>query len=484
MAFLHLAPQLDPAAQEPMALQLARLLVGEILAGHLAHGAMMPGSRSLAQDLGLSRHVVMSALWELELEGWVQSKPGSGTYVAQHPPSAMPSAWGAQGKSRMIPPEPGFGLPSQLQPLSTQTAMGLDLSEAFPDPRLAPQDALGRAYQRAIQRHGDALLGQGEPQGNHALREQLAIHLRHVRGLQVEAENLLITRNTAMSLTLVAQALAPTGGHIAVEDPGDPRAWEALGATGGRLHSVSVDQDGVDPEALAALASKHSLAMLYLSPRRQIPTTVSLSPQRREAVQAVAQRHGFALLENDPDAELTWAGAAPLPLAAEDPEGRVIHLGSLSQLLAPGLGLAYLAGPARFVERLARLRRRMDIQGDRVLEWAVADLIRDGDFERHLARSRKILRDRHGAFMQGLAELLGEDFAPVPCGGGQSCWVSAPPQVDVDAWCERCLAAGVKIRPGSYYDFQRRSRSNIRLGFAHLESVEARAALRILQCQR
>jgi GntR family transcriptional regulator/MocR family aminotransferase len=480
MRFLDLATLLDPGAPEPLALQLARLLAGEIKAGRVAHGEAVPGSRSLAQDLGLSRHVVMSALWELEMEGWVESRPGSGTYVVRTPPSVTPQAWGCSLERHVMPQEPAFEVPGNLRPLSCLASDVLDLSDGLPDARLAPKEALGRGYHRALQRHGDDLLGRGGSRGNLAFREHLARQLRDARGLSIGPENLLITRGMSMSLALVAEALALSGRAVAVEDPGNPRVWDVLGSAGARLHPVPVDGQGMDTGALGALAESRPLALIYLTPRRHFPTTVPLAPERRADLLALARRHGFAVVEEDPDAELTWEGPPRVSLAAEDAEGRVIHLGSLSQLLATGLGLAYVVAPAALLDRLARLGQRLDVEGDHVLEWAVADLIRDGDLERHLARSCKILRERRDSLLRGLAEELGEAFEVQPCQGGQAVWIRTPIGFDTVAWARNCLQEGIRVHPGSHYDFHGRRLAGLRLGFAQLEVCEARKVLRVL----
>jgi GntR family transcriptional regulator/MocR family aminotransferase len=265
-----------------------------------------------------------------------------------------------------------------------------------------------------------------------------------------------------------------------VEDPGNPRVWEVLGSAGARLHPIPVDGQGLDAEALEALAGNRPLALVYLTPRRHFPTTVPLAQERREAVMDLARRHGFAVVEEDSDAELTWEGPPHLPLAAGDVEGRVIHLGSLSQLLAPGLGLAYVVAPSSLLDRLARLGQRLDVEGDHVLEWAVADLIRDGDLERHLARSRKLLRDRRDAFLRGLAEELGGGFEVQPCHGGQAVWIRTLPGLETVAWLRLCLQEGVRVHPGSQYDFHGRRLAGLRLGFAQLDVCEARRARRVL----
>jgi len=476
MPFPDLAARLDAGAPEPLALQLVRLLAREIRDGGMAPGAAMPSSRALAEELGISRHVAMSALRELEMEGWVLSRPGSGTYVSGTPPGELPRGWGALADPAAMPEDPPFELSSQLRPVSAMASTLLDLSDGFPDARLAPKEALARGYRRALQRHGDDLLGRGEPQGNPLLREQLALHLRDSRGLNVRAENLLITRGIPMALTLIAQAL---GGHAAVENPGQPQAWEALRAAGCSLHPVRADVGGLVPEALAELLAHQPIAFLHLSPRRHFPTTAPLSPERRARVMELARIHRFARVEDDPDGDLAWTAAA-LPLAAEDPEGRVIHLGSLSQVLAPGLGLGYLVAPSGLIDRLARVRQRLDLQGDHVLEWAVADVMRDGDLVRHLARSRKIYRERRDAFARALQAGLGPGFEVVPPGSGLACWVKTPPGLPLEPWCSRCLLAGVKLLPGSHFEFHGLPLQGLRLGFGHLEEAEAHKALAIL----
>jgi len=475
MAFSDLFDRLDPRASEPLALQLARLLAAEIGRGRLAPGETLPSSRALAQSLGLSRHIVMSALWELEMEGWTVSRHGSGTYVADVLPATFPASWGSRPAPQTPPQEAPFELSSQLRPVSTLASGLLDLSEGYPDARMAPREAMARGYQRALQRHGDDLLGKGEPRGNRTLREELAVHLRKFRGLNIQADNLLITRGTPMSLTILAQAMGR--GDVAVEVPGDPVVREALEHTGMRLHSLPVDGEGVRPEALEFLALEHSLAFVHLTPRRQVPTTVALSLCRREQVVGLARAHGFAIVEEDSDAELTFAGESTLPMAAAFPEGHVIHLGSISQLIAPGLCMAYLVAPADLVDRLARLKQRMNTQGDRVLEWAMADLIRDGDLERHLARARKVLKQRRDALEHWVEEFLGPGFRLRASDGGQACWVETPPGLDLAAWAEACQIGGVKFHPPALFGFGGQVPPGIRLGFAHLEAGEIRAAL-------
>ena len=173
-------------------------------------------------------------------------------------------------------------------------------------------------------------------------------------------------------------------------------------------------------------------------------------------------------MEDDPDAELSWANPVPLPLAAEDPAGRGIHLGSLSQILASGLGLGYLVAPSALVDRLARVRQRLDLQGDHVLEWAVADLIRDGDLERHLARARKIYRERRDTFAEMAQKCLGMGFEITVPESGLALWVQTPRRLDLEKWATACLRAGIKMHPGRHFEFHGQPLNALRLSLIHI----------------
>ncbi|HJU82683.1 MAG TPA: PLP-dependent aminotransferase family protein [Holophagaceae bacterium] len=462
------AVSLDPSQGQSLVRQIAGALVAAMRDGRLRPGMALPGSRQLAEAMGVHRNTVLIALRELELEGFLETRPGSGTFVRKELPKESPRSWGVPHAP--IPSSPGFDLPSDLRPITRPVPVQMDLAEGLPDVREAPKEAMAKAYQRAIRLHGEELLRYGEPQGNLAFRQALCELLGQRRGLALDPEQVLVTRGSRMGLLLVAQALLAEGGAVAVEDPGNRTVWESLGQLPGvQLRPVPVDEEGLDAEAFEALLKRDPVRMLYLTPRHQMPTTVALSPRRRKAVLELARIHRVAVVEDDFDAEWVFGGPPALPMAAEDPSGQVVHLGSFSKVLAPGVRLGFLAASRDLVQRLARLRARQDWQGDRVLEWAVADLWRDGDYARHVRRMRQTYEARRDLFAAQLRDRLGDRLRLQVPDGGLSLWVGLEDGPAMKAWVRGCREESLLIHPGSHFDFAGRDLPFSRVGYAALD---------------
>ena len=462
----------------PLFVQIARAISADVRRGRLSPGTRLPGSRTLARQLGVHRNTVLAAYEELCAEGWTVTEPARGTYVNRE----LPEQKAAQEGSTKLAEKPCFPYPVEKfdgDGVGEAPHGVLNLSGGVPDGRLVPVDGIARAMGRVLRRRGGALLGYADPRGSLALRRQLALMLGDTRGIATHPDQLLVTRGSQMALYLVARLLLAPGKTVAIEQFGYPPAWSALRSTGARLVPVPVDDQGLQVEALRTVAESGELAAVYVTPHHQYPTTVTLSAVRRLQLLALAERYRFAVLEDDYDHEFHYRGRPVLPLASADPCGAVIYVGTLSKILAPGLRIGYVVAPQPLVEQLARLRLHIDRQGDQVGEAAIAELLEDDEVQRHARRVRRIYQERRNVLLQALAARFpGQMSFRVP-DGGLAIWARIKTGVNVEAWARRTAGKGVFFAPGSRFHYRQAKQPFLRLGFAATNEQEIKRAVRI-----
>lgn len=467
-------PQVSPRPDEPVFLALARTVQDDIVAGTLPPGTRLPGTRTLAERLVLHRSTVVEAIRELIAQGWLETRPGSGTYVASDLP-----------RVRHVPqaPDPGrIGFPLPEAPhIGVDDPPGPDelvLAGGHPDTRLLPHAELARAWRRALLRSGRRLLDYGDDRGDVRLRRALARQVAERRGLDVDADGVLITRGSQMAIALAARAIVRAGDVFAVEAYGYGPAHAALRAAGATLAPLPVDADGLDVAALERRCSEGPVRGVYLTPHHQYPTGAVLSAERRLHLLALARRHGLVLLEDDYDNEFHFDGRPVPPLATLDDGGHVVYIGTLSKAFAPGLRIGWLVGPRPLLEAVRRHRRLVDRQGDAITERAVADLLVDGTLERHVRKVHRIYAERRRVLVDALAEHLPHALDPGRAPGGLALWARVADPIDPTAWVAAARAEGVRITAGADYALIPGPHPFLRLGFAWCNADELRIAVR------
>jgi len=456
----------DPAVKGPLYFQVAEAIQQAIRAGRIQAGDSLPGTRDLAERLGVTRNTVAAALRELEAQGWVQVRPQSGFFVSESlPESPITTSFPGAGR----PVQTGFDMPSRLAPVTDLGHIHMDLTDGVADARLAPTEALSRAYQRGLKLKGTELLGSSDFKGLMRLRKALAEHLSIQRACRFEADQLLLIRSTSMAVSLVAQALVGSeGGAVVLEDPGHPQVRETLGqACAGTLCGIPVDGEGLLPESLRALLAQTRIALLVLTPQCHYPTGAVMSPKRRAQILELAREHRFPILELD--TEYDYLSGPPRPLAAEDDTGQVIYVGSLSRVYAPGIRLGFMAPPQSLADRLAKARQRVDWQGDPLLEWAISELLLEGEHHRQLRRIRKASLERRGALVDSLLHSLADRLDFDGKAGGMGLWLRGKGPLEdperFELWIKACALKGLKLKKGSGFRVAGEPLAATRLGF-------------------
>jgi GntR family transcriptional regulator/MocR family aminotransferase len=470
-------PALSVHESNPLFVQIARAIAADIRRGRLTSRSRLPGSRELAKRLDAHRNTVLAAYAELEQEGWITTERARGTFVAEVLPEPRPRRFKA--------PEPPRLRPLELPTLATSPEPSivpkgaLALLGGVPDSRLMPRAALARAYRRVLRRDAHTL-DYGSPYGEPKLVRALTRLLAPARGVVANEGELVITRGSQMALHLAARAVCRPGDVIAVEAFGYPPAWDGFRLAGAELAPVPVDRAGLELDALEQLAKTTRLRAVYVTPHHQYPTTVTMTAPRRLALLALAERYGFLILEDDYDHEFHWAGRPVLPLASADPGRMVVYVGTLSKVLAPGIRIGYLVARPEIAERVARLRAFLDRQGDHAVERAIAELIEDGELERHAKRAARAYLERRETLVTCLAREFGESLRFELPAGGLALWVRARLKIGVDRLTELAQARGVLIQNGRRFAFDGRAKEFLRLGFPALTPAEIRRAVRTL----
>ncbi len=456
--------------------QIANKIVEAIASGRLVPGQKVPGSRRLAEQLAVHRNTVLAAYDELIAQGWLETQPKQGTFVCQDLPQKPVHA-----QAKPMVDSPGFAM-RKAKAIGSQVTYlpfaGINFSGGVPDLRLAPTREMAQAMRRALTRQ-DAL-SYGDCRGQEKLRHQLALLLNAERGLSIDSDNLFVTPGSQGALHFIATALLQPGDIVAVAQLGYPPAWSSFRLAGARLVAIPVDKEGINTDKLAELLRHTTLRAVYLTPHHQYPTTVILSAARRLHLLALAQKHRFAIIEDDYDNEVHYRGRPILPLAASDRHGLVLYIGTLSKTLAPGLRIGYIVAPRTFLNRIAHQRHAIDRQGAPVIELAVSELLEDGIVSRHARKMRRVYMARRDFLASQLKAHFGSALRFAVPSGGLALWVRAP-TIDIETWSAKARAKNLLFLTEKHYRLQGTPNSAFRLGYAACNEAEISQALAILR---
>lgn len=466
MSTWDLPIHLDRGSGASLCLQIAAAIQEGIRKGRLRPRDPLPGTRSLAEQLGVNRNTTLAAYRELAAEGWVETEPDSGTYVAEHPPVDLgpTSTVAAADSGSWTSPSPATE--AFFQPPAVARG-GFQLLPDLPDVRLAPTAAIHRAYGRALRLQQQQALQPGwDPRGHLHLRASLCQLLRELRGIALEPGNLVLTRGIMDTLHLCTLGLFEPGDAVVVENPGPFRLVESFRNAGARLMPVPVDGEGLDLDALEALMAREPVKLVCVTANPQVPTHAFMGPERRKRLLDLAKARGAQILEADLSLGFHREGQPSLALASEDAEGRVFYMATLEQILAPGLQVGFIAGPAPEVKAMAKHHQLIEWPGNLFQEASLEELFRDGEIARHLRRIRKIADERRATMVDRIQLHLG-GFADVEDPReGLALWVRIRRPERLDAWVDRCAARGVVFYPGRLYEFNREPLPFICIGFA------------------
>jgi GntR family transcriptional regulator/MocR family aminotransferase len=435
-----------------------------ILEGRLRPGQRVPSTRTAARELGISRLPVLNAFEQLLHEGYLESRAGSGTYVAA---SMFDRTGGARPNSRSTArsPTPPSPAPKAWRDVvaSAQRTDPRAFRVSLPALEHFPHKTWARLVSRHARRMPIELMAYGDPAGHLPLRHAIADYLRTARAVACDASQILIVSGSQMALQLCARVLLKAGDAFAFEEPGYPGARNALGATGAVLRPVAVDDDGLMVRSMDR--DKQAARLVYVTPSHQYPLGVSMNVARRLELLDWARRSRSWIIEDDYDSEYRYASRPLAALQGMDEAARVVYIGTFSKVLFPALRIGYLVAPASLVDSFVAHRDAFDLFSPTLYQLALTDFLCDGHFGRHVRRMRAIYQKRRDALVEAIGRRLDGVLTIVNADAGMHLTAWLPTGIDDREVARYAAMRGISVTALSSCYAGKSSRPGLVLGF-------------------
>jgi DNA-binding transcriptional MocR family regulator len=457
-------PETEPRSDIYLYQQVIDLIRENIDSGTLRPGDRLPSLRRLSKTAGVSVPTVRQAYVELERQRRVESRPKSGFYVRH------------QARNDIVPPSPGTA--NAPGPLKCRTLMER-VYEGVYDPDLVPlgianptmarpaTKALNRAMKRVLSKSADAQINYASSLGDPLLRRQIAWHYFDTIGARVDPGAICITNGGQEALLLAMKAVTLPGDIIAVESPTYHGILELADTLG--LLAIAVDtcpEEGVMVDRLIDTLDQHDVKACVFSTTLNNPLGVSMpDADRARLVQVLADRD-VVLIEDDVYGDLRFDGTRPTPAQFARSDATVITVGSFSKTVAPAYRVGWIIAGA-YHDEVHRLKRSFSISTAQVQQRTLADFMASGDFARHIAALRPVLKRN----CERMSALIAEHFpaetrVSQPDGGGVL-WLELPQGVNSETLFDDAIEAGISIAPGPIYTPCGCYENFVRLSFGH-----------------
>ena len=447
-----------------------------ILIGSFGAGDQLPSTRNLAEQLGISRTVVLQAYELLLAEGYAQGQAGSGTYVSQSVCCTRSRLADTPAKLRVSHyGEIAANVGAAVDFPKCSVPMRYDFAYCRGDASVFPFEM----WRRILLKHARSMplrgLDYGDAGGSPALREAIAVHLRRSRAVVCDASQVIVVNGSQQALDLIARVLIEPKDTVAIEDPQYQGTSAVLRASGAKLLPVAVDNEGLNPAELPK-----SARVAFVTPSHQFPTGAILPLARRLALLAWARNTDAIVVEDDYDGEFRYEGQPLESLQGLDTEGRVVYIGTFSRTVFSALRIGYLVVPASLVSAFTTAKWLCDRHTATLEQQTLAEFITNGMYERHLGRLRRNYARRRQALLAAIDNHLAPEVEVTGDGAGAHIVLWPKKRVLEKTLVYRAASRDVGLYGLSRYFIGRARRPGLLLGYSQLNVEEIREGIKRL----
>jgi DNA-binding transcriptional MocR family regulator len=470
----------------PLRSQIKTYLASLIEGGELKPGTRLPSTRKLARLLGVNRNTVLSAYGELEAEGRIDSRVGSGSFISKtrelsahnvEPSVINPfnffgcfaKGWADEGCSTLL----------QYAAEHLSPAGSIRFCIATPSTVNYPLRDLQNCAWHAIQTYGASLFDLGAVEGFQPFLEYLPIFLLR-RGIRVNHDSILVTNGIQQAIDLIARVLLEPGDTVVVENTSFPGAISIFRSYSAHLIGIPTDREGMRVDVLEKILRQQRPKLIYTIPTFHNPTAAVMSLERRRTLLDLAVRYQTPIIEDDYVNEIRYDNRDIIPIKALDEVGIVIYVASLSKMLLHGIRLGWLVAAKPILNKLKAAKRVADIQSSYLMQATIYEFCRQGKFDhflKHQIRSNKAKRDITG---KAIEKYFPDEVISDEVPGGLFQYVQLPSGVAGSAVLSETRKKGVTFFPRKAFAVQDQIDNGIRLSFAGLEQEQIEQGIAII----
>lgn len=458
---------LDTKSLTPLYQQIEEYLKQEIQEGRLVAGMRLPSSRALSANLLVSRSTIETAYDQLVAEGYIEPVAYKGYYVCEIEGIYFQKA---EYTKQNNPEKTEIKQRRKLHKYRYDFALNGIAPESF------PTHTWKQLAKQVLSDSTEEIFAQGNPYGEDSFREAIAEYLYHARGVKCEKSQILVGAGNDYLLMVLA-TLFECNKKVAMENPTYLSAWYDLKHTGCSVCTVKSDEMGICIEEL----EKTGADVVYVMPSHQFPMGTVMPLKRRMELLRWADENQTYIIEDDYDSEFRYKGK-PIPaLQGFDKNERVIYIGTFSKSIAPSIRISYMALPKKLM-RYYQSRYPFAVTISKVDQKIVELFLRNGHYERHLNRMRRLYKSKHDWILRWVKEEMSEICSCFGEHAGIHLLLRFHNGISEDEAVERAKSAGIRVYGLSEFFVQEKKETEavVLIGYATLTEEEIKEALQIL----
>lgn len=430
-------------------LQLYSQLKGKIEKGKLK-GKLTP-VRKFAAELEISPSTVARAYDELERNGYVTKKEGSGVYVKFQKKKSIYLEDHMESEVFRY----GYFNPE----------FEIDFASATPNETVLPMESLKRAINFVLDRDRESAFLYEDPQGYFYLRKTISERLKKEENINIDIKNIQIVSGAQQGIDMVSEAFLYPNDVVVVEDPTYRGAKDTFKKNGCKIIEISMQSDGFSVKEFEKILKRKKIKLFYTMPNFQNPTGISMSFEKKIKLLELAEKYDFYILEDDGLSNLYFDRKKPETLKSLDKDNRVIYIKSYSKIFMPGLRLAYITIPDIMLDTMLTRKFSKDVYHSGLNQRSFQYLLENGDWDIHMEKARNIFKEKQKVMYRCLKKIKDISFKKPK--GGLCFWIKLPDNISSKAVYINMLSKGVGILPGAV--FSENKDNFIRISFAQCE---------------